>query len=304
MSLASLRGWRWWQGAAAPRVVAEADLEAGEAVVYLHTYGGVMESRVLAMSCWSGTSNTLCRRTSLFWEDMRQHSFATAGDATSELHRSRSGNWWEIGWPRVPLLQKWRLSEDVPFWSGRSGEFRKALPTNVTMHPCLILLDRVVFGRAHPCFYSDHLVLEGAEPSSVLCCHQVTFSPWWSQRWRISWRPDWRTSIGGSSLYIIEGIAWYSGSRSSNMKVGAASQVKFRVLPFREKIQGLTVIGCVWQWPCWRPCFESGDYLQDENQRSLIGRRWRLCIVSLLGGIAFGEPGVQMSSWWCMYCCC
>jgi hypothetical protein len=37
------------------------------------------------------------------------------------------------------------------------------------------LLDRVVFGRAHPCFYSDRLVLERVSRSSVLCCHQRTF---------------------------------------------------------------------------------------------------------------------------------
>ena len=37
------------------------------------------------------------------------------------------------------------------------------------------LLDREVFGRAHPCFYSDRLVLEGAARSSLLCCHQMTF---------------------------------------------------------------------------------------------------------------------------------
>jgi hypothetical protein len=31
-------------------------------------------------------------------------------------------------------------------------------------------------------FYSDRLVLEEAARSSVLCCHQVTFGPWSSQR--------------------------------------------------------------------------------------------------------------------------
>jgi hypothetical protein len=32
------------------------------------------------------------------------------------------------------------------------------------------------------------------------------------------------------------------------MKVGAAAQVKFRVLPFKVKIQGLALIGSIWQW--------------------------------------------------------
>ena len=59
-------------------------------------------------------------------------------------------------------------------------------------------------------------------------------------------------------------------------------QVKFRVLPFRVKIKSLALIGCAWQWPCWRHCFESGDYLQGEDPRSLIGQRRRWCTVSFL----------------------
>jgi hypothetical protein len=66
------------------------------------------------------------------------------------------------------------------------------------------------------------------------------------------------------------------------MKVGATAQVKFRVLSFRVKIRGLTLIGCAWQWSYGRHCFESGDYLQGENLRSSIGRRWRLCTIPLL----------------------
>jgi hypothetical protein len=49
------------------------------------------------------------------------------------------------------------------------------------------------------------------------------------------------------SLRAVEGLAWCSGLRSSGMQVGAATQVKFRVLPFRVKIQGLALTGCAWQ---------------------------------------------------------
>jgi hypothetical protein len=57
--------------------------------------------------------------------------------------------------------------------------------------------------------------------------------------------------------------------------------VKLRVLPFRVKIQVLALIGCAWQWQCscWRHCFESKNYPQGKNLRSLIGRQWRLCTV-------------------------
>jgi hypothetical protein len=48
----------------------------------------------------------------------------------------------------------------------------------------------------------------------------------------------------------FEGLSWCSGFRSSSMQVGVSTQVKFRVLPFRMKIQRLDLIGCAWQWPC------------------------------------------------------
>jgi hypothetical protein len=57
-------------------------------------------------------------------------------------------------------------------------------------------------------------------------------------------------AIGGSSLYTVKGLAWCCGFHNSSMQVGAATHVKFRVFPFRMKIQGLTLIGCTWQYPC------------------------------------------------------
>jgi hypothetical protein len=51
-------------------------------------------------------------------------------------------------------------------------------------------------------------------------------------------------AIGGLSLYTVEGLSWCSGFRGSSMQVGAATQVKFRVLHFKMKIQGLALIGC------------------------------------------------------------
>jgi hypothetical protein len=41
-----------------------------------------------------------------------------------------------------------------------------------------------------------------------------------------------------SMICDIEGLAWCSGFRGS-MQVWAATQMKFKVLPFRVKIQGL-----------------------------------------------------------------
>jgi hypothetical protein len=55
---------------------------------------------------------------------------------------------------------------------------------------------------------------------------------------------------GGSSLCAVDGLAWCFGLRSSGMEVEAAAHVKFGVLPFRVKIQGLALTGCAWQCLC------------------------------------------------------
>jgi hypothetical protein len=53
-----------------------------------------------------------------------------------------------------------------------------------------------------------------------------------------------------------------------------------------------------------RHCFERGDYLQGENLMSFDRGTTTLVHCSLLGGVSFGEPVVQVLSWWWMYCCC
>jgi hypothetical protein len=54
------------------------------------------------------------------------------------------------------------------------------------------------------------------------------------------------TNDRGSSLCDVEGLAWYSVFDGSSMQVGMAAHVKFRVLPFRVKIQDVALIGCAW----------------------------------------------------------
>jgi hypothetical protein len=36
----------------------------------------------------------------------------------------------------------------------------------------------------------------------------------------------------------------------------------------------MALTSCTWQLPCWRYCFESGDFLHGENIRSMIRRWW------------------------------
>jgi hypothetical protein len=93
---------------------------------------------------------------------------------------------------------------------------------------------------------------------------------------------DLRSSNGSSSLDGREELAWWFVTWNNGMQVGETSQEKFKVLPCRVKIQGLVLIGCAWQWPCWWHCFVTEDFFQSENLRSMIERRCRLCVVSFL----------------------
>jgi hypothetical protein len=208
------------------------------------------------------------------------------------------------GWPRVSLVQRWWL-----FWCRSFLIWLEwGVPEGSDGWQCTYarsLLDKVVFGHAHPCFYSNRLVLKGAARSSILCCHLITIGPWWSQRWQISWRQDWRTSYVGLSLCTVEGLSWCSRFHNSNMNVGAAAQVKFRVSPFKVKIQGLALIGCAWQWPCWRYYFERGGGLSSRRKPKIFDRATTMLVhCSLLGGIIFEESGLQMLYWWWLFHCC
>jgi hypothetical protein len=66
------------------------------------------------------------------------------------------------------------------------------------------------------------------------------------------------------------------------MKVGDNSIGEVQSLTFQDENPRFGI-----NWLClpmaWlKHCFDSGDYLQDENLRSLIGRRRRLCTVPFL----------------------
>jgi hypothetical protein len=45
-------------------------------------------------------------------------------------------------------------------------------------------------------------------------------------------------------------LAWIFVISDNVLYVGAIAQEKFGVLSFRVKIQGLALIGCVWQYSC------------------------------------------------------
>ena len=106
--------------------------------------------------------------------------------------------------------------------------------------------------------------------------------PWWSQMWIISGKHEHEGNDGDLSLCGNDELAVWCVTRSNSCLWEDTTHKEFPVLPCRVKIQGLALIGCAWQWPCWRHCFASEDFLQGENLWSLIGQRRRLCIVAFL----------------------
>jgi hypothetical protein len=109
---------------------------------------------------------------------------------------------------------------------------------------CWIKWNSVV--RTH--IFSDRLILAG---SDTKLCYLL---PSWDMSFHGEVRggeyhesQDQWISKGGLSLSGDEEFAWWFMIHSSSMQVGAATWEKFKVLPFRMKIQGLTLISCAWQ---------------------------------------------------------
>jgi hypothetical protein len=101
--------------------------------------------------------------------------------------RSPAWWWWPVpplepvgqsnkgGGPRVSLVRRQRFAcymlllnrSECQVSEGSVGKLHWATQAQR-------LLDWKGFGRAHPCFFSDHLVPEGVWRSFVVCCHHET----------------------------------------------------------------------------------------------------------------------------------
>ena len=94
-------------------------------------------------------------------------------------------------------------------------------------------------------FYSGRLVTEGAFRSSAGgYYHGARF------RSVVLAENDMEVEISGLAMVTRVWVARRNWLRdrclwSSGMRVGATAQEKFKILPFRVKIQGLALIGCV-----------------------------------------------------------
>jgi hypothetical protein len=155
------------------------------------------------------------------------------------------------------------------------------------------------FGRAQPCFFWL-LGFRGGVVKLCVCCHHGTClsstvkldaeNGMEARNWRLAMEV-WvlRCRDSGLVMCVLE---------QQNWQVGAVAQEEFSVQTYRVKTQGLTFIGCAWQWSYWRHCFVSVDLLWGENLWSLIRAMMVLVHYSLFGGIAFGVDGFLVLLWW------
>jgi hypothetical protein len=140
------------------------------------------------------------------------------------------------------------------------------------------------FSRAHLCFFIWPFGFKGSVATASCYHHVARFPvPWWSQQvengMEVEIRGLTRVVRVFMAMWNWLGDSWLGAAAS---KVGATAHEKFKVLPFGVKIQRLTLIGCAWQWPCWKHCFCEWGLSPRWNLRLMIGQ-WRcLCTVSFL----------------------
>jgi hypothetical protein len=125
-------------------------------------------------------------------------------------------------------------------------------------------------------------------PFGLLSLWDTSYGPWSSQRQRMTWQ----LRFLGLAMVVqvimamrnLLGNLWLVAAASAS---GVTTRENFKVLSYRVKFQGLTLIDCVWQLPCWR------HYFMSENRVTTT-----LLQCFLLGGVAIGEAGLLMLSWW------
>jgi hypothetical protein len=174
------------------------------------------------------------------------------------------------------------LNDACPLWYGWSVEFQRLCWRTPLFASCLEIAGSYSVMVIH--VFSDHLVSEEALRSSIVCFHHRT-RLLWSMVKSVS-ENDMEAKFRGLAMVSLcddEKLPlWFVTHSGGIGKLGTIAHEKFNVLPCRVKIYDLALIGCVWQWPCWRHCFVSMYFLQGENLWSMVGRQRRLYTVSFL----------------------
>jgi hypothetical protein len=174
-----------------------------------------------------------------------------------------------------------------------SGSLHRWTPLGTS---CLEIVGSDGIRLGAPMFLSDRLVLEGVLRSSAGCYHHATWFPvpWWSQlAENVMEAKLWGLAMVVRVFVAMRKLLCDSWLIPAAWKVGTKVHEKLKVLPCRMKIQCLALIGCVWQWPCWRHCFVSAGFSPRWKPKIYDQTTMMLVHYFLLGG------GFLVLSWWC-----
>jgi hypothetical protein len=140
------------------------------------------------------------------------------------------------------------------------------------------------------------LVSEEALRSSAGCYHHAIWFlvPWWSQlAGNVMDVESRRTAL------VVRVFVAKRNLLCDSWLIAATVLEKFKVRPCRVKIQGLALIGCAWQYPCWRHCFVSVNFSLWWKPKIYDQAMTVLVHCFHFGGVAFGDVGLLVLSWWC-----
>jgi hypothetical protein len=112
--------------------------------------------------------------------------------------------------------------------------------------------------------------------------------PWWSHlAGNVMAAESWRFALVVWVFVAKRNLLRDSWLVAETWLVGATVQEKFKVRPCRVKTQGLALIGCAWQLPCWGHCFVSADFSPGWKPKIYDRATTVLVQYFLLGGVAF-----------------
>jgi hypothetical protein len=132
---------------------------------------------------------------------------------------------------------------------------------------CLIMLDRVVFGRAHTyCFLHVWFQREHGEALFMLPLWDMPYGPWWSLTRRMVWKLSfWWLAMMVQVFVAMRNLLgdFWIVTTASECGGDNTGEVQSPILQSENPRSSLNF--CAWQWPCWMHCFVSKNFLWDKN---------------------------------------
>jgi hypothetical protein len=183
-----------------------------------------------------------------------------------------------------------------------SVEFWKAPPKSSLGRHASRLLDWVVFGHAHPCFFWLFGFRGSMEKLFYLFpSWDMSYGPWWSQRWRMTWKPSfWWLAIVVKVFVAIRnflGDLWLvaATSASGGSSVRAVQSPALQDENPRSDLNWLCMaIALLKATFCERELYLGWKPMIYDHAMTMLVHRF------LPGGIAIREVGLLVLYWWCL----